>query len=346
MKLSFKIASLICTALAALTGYGQDINFSQFYDVPLLRNPSLAGLFEGDVRVSSSFRNQWQSVTVPYKTIALGAEVKKQVGNSNDFYSVGLQLTNDIAGDSKLSRTQALLVFNYHKSLGGNNSGNYLSAGVMAGAIMQRFDATNLRFDDQFVNGAYSSANPTRQVFNTPKNHFYDATAGLSFNGTVGQSTRYYIGTGIFHITKPKVAFKQESDIQLNNKYVVNAGVSAPLNSQKRLIVYADYFMQGGAKQLQGGAMVNHSFDNEDEVLQTSISAGVFYRLNDGDAVMPVIKLDYNKFSLGVSYDVNTSKLQTASQYRGAYELTLIYTSFNNNNTDKSSIDKVRCPVF
>jgi hypothetical protein len=85
----------------------QDVNFSQFYDLPVLRNPAIAGLFNGDVRVTSGFRNQWQSVTVPFKTIALAAEFKKMVSyHSGDFVTFGIQTTNDMAGDSKLSRTQ------------------------------------------------------------------------------------------------------------------------------------------------------------------------------------------------------------------------------------------------
>ena len=70
---------LMCSSAMA-----QDINFSQFYDVPVLRNPALAGLFTGDVRVSSGFRNQWQSVTVPYRTMVLSGEIKKVVWNGSN----------------------------------------------------------------------------------------------------------------------------------------------------------------------------------------------------------------------------------------------------------------------
>ena len=41
----------------------QDINFSQFYELPLLRNPALAGIFNGNVRFTGAYRNQWESVT-------------------------------------------------------------------------------------------------------------------------------------------------------------------------------------------------------------------------------------------------------------------------------------------
>jgi len=43
----------------------QDIHFSQFFETPLLRNPALAGIFTGDVRIQAVYRTQWASVTVP-----------------------------------------------------------------------------------------------------------------------------------------------------------------------------------------------------------------------------------------------------------------------------------------
>jgi type IX secretion system PorP/SprF family membrane protein len=343
MKPIFTLVIVCMALLFSTTTQCQDINFSQFYDLPLLRNPSLAGIFAGDIRVTTAYRSQWQSVTVPYRTFGLGAEFKKPVGqNSDDFFTYGLQLTNDIAGDSKLSRTQVFPVFNYHKSLGGGEKGAYLSAGILGGPVMQRFDPTQLSFDDQYINGAYSHTNPTRQTFNSTKLTFLDAAAGLCFSSVAGQNTRYYIGVGMFHFTKPKVAFQKQNDIVLNNKLVVNAGFAAPISDENRIIMYADYFMQGGARQVQGGLLLNHDFIQYDEDEKVSISAGLFYRLKD--AFTPVVKLDYYNYSLGISYDVNTSKLKSASQYRGAYELTLSYKAFNNKYN--TSADKVKCPLF
>lgn len=59
---------------------GQDLHFSQFYEAPLLRNPALAGLYEGDVRVQGVYRNQWNSVAFPYQTGSINAEYKFPVG--------------------------------------------------------------------------------------------------------------------------------------------------------------------------------------------------------------------------------------------------------------------------
>jgi type IX secretion system PorP/SprF family membrane protein len=320
----------------------QDINFSQFYELPLLRNPALAGIFSGDYAISAAYRNQWQSVTTPYRTFALGLEYKKSTRqNSNDFFTIGLQTTNDIAGDSKLSRTQVFPVLNFHKSLNSEKD-TYLSAGIMGGPVMQRFDPSKLTFDDQFVNGSYSSTNPTKQVFTNTGSTYWDLTAGLTFSSVAGADTRFYLGAAMFHILKPKVAFQKQYDIVLNPKYVVNAGLSKLLNDVNKIILYADYFMQGGARQIQGGLMLSHDFLNNNQDQKIALTGGVFYRSKD--ALIPVVKIDYNKLGLGFNYDVNISKLKTASQLRGSFEVTLSYKGFT--KSENSSVNKVRCPAF
>lgn len=327
--------------LVAFNATGQDINFSQFYELPLLRNPALAGIFNGDVRVTAVYRNQWQAVTVPYRTFGLGAEYKRSMGeHSDDFITIGLQATNDVAGDSRLSRSQVFPAMNYHKSLGGEKGG-YLSAGIMGGPVFQRFDPSKLSFDDQFVNGAYSSTNPTHQVFSNVSMMYWDASAGLSFSSIIGEQTRYYVGVGLFHITQPKVAFQKQYDVILNRKWMVNAGLSVPVSEENKLIIYGDYFMQGGSRQGQGGLMFSHDFSQFlDE--KAGISAGIFYRFKD--ALVPVIKLDYYHVGMGITYDLNTSKLKAASQYRGGFELTLSYKAYR--DIHNSSANKVKCPAF
>ena len=65
------------------TGIAQDQNFSQFFELPLMRNPALGGIFDCNFRVKSVFRKQWQSVTVPYQTAAVSMEMKLPSGTGN-----------------------------------------------------------------------------------------------------------------------------------------------------------------------------------------------------------------------------------------------------------------------
>jgi len=44
-----------------------------------------------------------------------------------------------------------------------------------------------------------------------------------------------------------------------------------------------------------------------------------------GDAIIPVIKLEMNSFTVGMSYDANISQLSAATQGVGGFELSLSY---------------------
>jgi hypothetical protein len=88
--------------------------------------------------------------------------------------------------------------------------------------------------------------------------------------------------------------------------------------------------------------LLSHDFLQNDENQKIAFSAGLFYRFKD--AIVPVIKLDYNKIGIGFNYDVNISKLKTASQMRGSYEVTISYKGFTSNQN--SSANMVRCPAF
>jgi type IX secretion system PorP/SprF family membrane protein len=336
-----KIGLIILANAMFLCGICQDINFSQFYELPLLRNPALAGTYRGDVRFTTAFRSQWNSVTVPFKTQALGVELKMGVSQaSDDYISLGAQITNDIAGDAKLGKTQFLPMLAYHKALSSDKDA-YLTLGFLGGFVQQRFDPSRLKFDDQFVNGAYSPTNPTQQTFNNTNVTYLDAAAGIRYSSVMGYDTRYYLGAAYFHFSEPKVAFNPANDIRLNKKFVFNAGLSAATSETDRVTVYVDYFMQGGNRQAQGGFLYTHDIVQEDDDFSYSISGGGFLRWND--AVIPVIKLNYYNWAVGMTYDINISKLRSASGARGGFELTLSYSNFL--NIRNSSSEKVRCPV-
>jgi type IX secretion system PorP/SprF family membrane protein len=338
MKKKVFLAMLV---LLAVRGFSQDINFSQFHELPLLRNPALAGKFRGDIRATSAFRSQWNSVTVPYKTQALGVELKYGVSAaSDDYLSIGMQITNDIAGDSKLGKTQLLPMIAYHKLMNSYRN-TYISVGFLGGAVQQRFDPTGLKFDDQFVNGAYSATNPTRQTFTNTNVIYWDAAAGITYSSETDGGMQYYIGAAYFHVSQPKVAFNPDNDMRLNKKVVLNAGLSAPVGEYNTVIFYGDYFSQGGNSQAQGGVLYKHDLVQADETENVSLSMGAFYRIND--AMVPVVKLDYYRLGIGLSYDANVNKLKQATQGRGGFELTLSYKSFL--NIRNTSAEKMRCPV-
>ena len=53
----------------------QDIHFSQYNETPSLLNPALTGT-QYVIAASAIYKDQWRSVTVPYKTFGASYEMK------------------------------------------------------------------------------------------------------------------------------------------------------------------------------------------------------------------------------------------------------------------------------
>jgi type IX secretion system PorP/SprF family membrane protein len=335
-----KILLLVMTTLVLAQAFSQDLAFSQFYEKPLLRNPGLAGVFTGDVRVSGIHRNQWQSVTVPYQTSALSAEVNFPLAKWNDWVTLGVQVTHDVAGDVRMKRTQLFPVLNYHKSLSEVRD-DFLSIGFMAGPVSSQFDPTKVRMGDQFINGAFDPGAPTAQIFSRTGFTYWDAATGITYNSGFGEDSRFYVGAGVFHFNKPKVAYYSDnSSTTLQNKYVLNGGLNWGTTEVNRFIAYADLMIQGGHRQLVGGVLYQTELQRDyNEDLGLNFAIGGLYRWND--AFIPVINLDIYKLKIGLSYDINVSKLTTASNWKGGFELTASYqAAFTGRSLEA---DKVRC---
>src|SRR5205085_2420424 len=94
-----------------------------------------------------------------------------------------------------------------------------------------------------------------------------------------------------------------------------------------RITVFADYISQAGNRQFLGGLMYGRDVVQyyEDNTAVT-LYFGAFLRW--GDAIIPMMKLDMKRLSMGLSYDVNVSKLYVASNWRGGFELTASYKAF------------------
>src|SRR5688500_14821174 len=95
---SRRLAACALFACSAIASRAQDMHFSQFFEAPLLRNPALAGIFTGDLRVQGVYRTQWGSLTVPYRTGSFDLEYKKPIGRGDDFITTGIQVLFDKAG--------------------------------------------------------------------------------------------------------------------------------------------------------------------------------------------------------------------------------------------------------
>lgn len=326
----------------SFTGYAQDFTFSQFYEQPLLRNPALAGVFNGDLRVSMAYRDQWGSITVPFRTTSLSIEHKIPLNNQYDVLTIGSQMSMDGAGDIRLKRTQLLPVVNFHKSLDGEKD-TYLSLAFMGGPVSSQFDVSQLKLGDQFVGGSYNPSNSSMQPITNSSYSYWDLSTGLCFSSQIGSQARFYLAAGLAHFASPVIHSVTGSQSgALAPRFSLNFGSTALVGERGHIIALGDYFTQNGNHQLLGGVMYGlevGEYDNEDPSL---LYVGSFLRW--GDALIPAVKLEFNHMTIGISYDVNVSKLKVVSNWRGGLEVTACYRGFLKIRS--STLDRVRCVRF
>ena len=322
--------------------HAQDFTFSQFYEQPLLRNPALAGLFTGDLRVSMSYRDQWGSVTVPFRTTSLNIEHKIPIGSKQDLITIASQMSVDAAGDIRLKRTQFLPSISFHKSLS-EEKDTYLTAAFQAGPISSQFDASQLKMGDQYQGGSYDPSNATMQPIRNNGYSYWDVNAGLSFSSNINEKTNFYLAVGMSHITNPVIkSVTGTVNGFLSPKISFNAGINAPSGERGHIMAFTDFMTQNQNRQILSGIMYGINIIDYDNGDPDIFYFGTFMRW--GDALIPVIKMGFNHMSVGISYDINISQLKVVSNWRGGLELSLVYRDFL--KIRNSTLDRLRCTRF
>jgi type IX secretion system PorP/SprF family membrane protein len=337
-----KLFTLACLALPII-GFSQDIHFSQIYETPLLRNPALAGLFSGDVRVQSVYRTQWNSVTVPYQTTSFNGEFKIPVGQYNDFLTIGGQALYDKAGTTAMSTTHLLPTINYHKALS-EEKNMYLSMGFMGGYVQRSIDRSKVTTNNQFDGMSYNPGLSDGENFNRTAYGYFDGSAGISFNSQLRENEKdnFYLGLAYHHFNKAKnISFYSDANLEMQPKWVGSAGIRFSMTEYSYFTVEGDFTTQGSYKEVITGALYSLKLDDP-EMPKYSLHFGSYIRW--GDAVIPVAKLECSPLTVSASYDANVSALTPASRGAGGFEIAISYKKFLNN--DNSSKDKVRCPKF
>ena len=344
-KCIFKYIALICLLALPVGVFAQaDIHFSQFYETSILRNPALTGVFEGNYKIMGYYRNQWNSITNPYETMLIDLEYHLSLNNSaNDFISFGLLGYSDRAGDIDEKITSVYPAVNFNKCVNKDNNA-YLSLGFTGGYLQYSFDPAKATFNNQFQGGVFSPSNPTMENLPNAKMTVYDLGTGLNFNMSPGDQNNatYLVGISAYHLTQPSFSYYDSRGFTENMRWNVNAGMVHDLGLTSLLQVHFNLTQQGTYQEIMIGALLGwKKFEAFSKPSPFEIYAGLFYRYDD--AVIPVIKMRYKDFGIGVSYDVNVSPLKTGSQIQGGPEITLSLTGqYPKNRVYANTV----CPRF
>ncbi|GAB4094411.1 PorP/SprF family type IX secretion system membrane protein [Flaviaesturariibacter terrae] len=332
-----KLCALSTLCFLGGTLQAQDLHFSQFFQAPLLRNPALAGIFTGDIRVQALYRNQWNSVTNAYRSTSLSGEYKMPIGKADDFLTVAAQVLYDQAGTVSWKTTHVLPAVNYHKSLS-TEVNRYLSVGFMGGFVQTRIDRSKMQTSDWYNNGSDG------ENISGPRASYLDMATGISFNTQWREKSddNLFLAVAYHHFNRPKRSFYQDASTELTPKLVFSGGIRFSVTEASYLNLQGDFSKQGQYQESILGVLYGLKMGPELDNPVYTVHGGAFLRWND--AFVPVIKLDYHPFSFSFSYDVNISKLKTSTQGRGGFELGVTYIGTNKHREEMKGV--IFCPKY
>jgi type IX secretion system PorP/SprF family membrane protein len=292
-------------------------HFSQYYVYPLWLNPALTGAHDGSYRASAIYRNQWSSVTTPFETIGVSADVPT---SSN--LNIGANILRQTAGTAGYQYMNGQVSVSYSGVRLGKAGQHVFSFALQGGVIGRRFDMSKFQGGDQWepIIG-YNPGRPVSEVLTKTSSGVLDIGTGIAYyDASEAKKVNFFGGFSAAHLTQPEdpflsVGYKSKMPI----RYTVHGGARIRLGDNAIAVPNVIYMTQGNATETVLGGYVQRSVNSTADVM-----AGVNYRVND--AVYPFVGLYIGGFLAAVSYDVNTSSLGQTARGAGTIELSLTYT--------------------
>lgn len=288
----------------------QDIHFSQFYTSPIMINPGACGMMNGDIRLMSSFRNQWGGLGNPFQTItaSIDAPMLREAMNGN-FLGVGATFYNDKAGDSRLTTGNYMFNLSYALQIADEQ---FLGTGIQLGFLQRSITYTDLYWGNQFTGTAFDQSLPSGE--SAPNSTMdFDINAGIYYNGVISENTLLFGGVSGAHLTSPDLNFNGSID-KLFTKFTVHGGAQIKVpNSKVKICPNFLTKFQGPNRIINVGTdfkiLLKEASRSTIFFEETSLDFGTYMRF--GDAFYAALRLNWGPLSIGASYDITVSGLTT-----------------------------------
>ncbi len=300
-----------------ISSYAQDIHWSQFNDNPIFQNPGNAGQFNGDVRFIGNYRDQWRSVTVPFSTISASVD-SKSYNHRNLGY--GLLMFHDIVGDGNFRTVEMQANVSYLLKLS-SDSMHTVRPGLNLGMNHRQVNFNNFYFDNQYNGIMYDPSLSTGEVLVSDRQTNLSVGVGMIYQYYENDRLNFTGGVGLYNINRPNQGFYNDV-IERDRRFNFFAKGIYELNYDWDLVPGINLNIQGSYREINVGSSVKYTLVNRLGEYR-AVYGGLWYR--NKDAIYLTGGFDYQNWFVGVSYDVNFSKLVPASRTRGGLEIAIRY---------------------
>jgi len=332
-----QLVKLLVAGGFSLTGFAQDLHFSQILQTPVLLNPGAVGVYDGWERAVIHHRNQWLGANTQFMSTSISADANffKDTRRNSAYLGAGLSFYNDIGGNAKFGIQTGALTISGILPLGESSS---LSLGIQGGFGSRKGDMSKLLYESQWSGTGFDPTIASGEGDALNSFRYIDASTGIFYQFNGGKSTfarnndtKFQVGFAVYHVNQPAMKYRAGGTERLSRKYtgMLNYSMDIPATSWAFDAQFVQ-FIQGGHYETILGGIVRRRF--RDGTKQTGLSHqasfgfGAYARLKD--ALIPTIQVDLSGFRFGLSYDVTVSALRKAYS-GGSIELSISYTNFH-----------------
>lgn len=318
----------------AVYANSQDIHWSQFNDNPLFQNPANTGGFQGDIRFIGNFRDQWRSVSVPFQTFNVSIDRKAKN------FNYGFYAFHDQAGDGKFKTIEMMGVVSKNFKIT-SDSTHVLSAGINIGMNHRQVNTDAFYFDSQYNGYIFNPLLPTNELFQTDRKTNLNLGTGVIYSYNLTKRHYAKIGLSAFNLNRPNQGFYQDV-IKRDIRWNLQIKYCQALNLHWDILPALQFSKQGQYNELMIGSSIRYYLPGSNEnYIYKALLAGVWSRAKDAQILS--FGCEYKDWFVGLSYDINTSKLVPASKARGGFEIAVRYIMYR---FKPKRIDHRVCPDF
>lgn len=305
--------------VAKLPNTHAQVHYLQFEAMPMSANPAFAGMFDGTVRVSALYRNQWGAVTVPFVTYGTSFDLPLLRRKLNSYWGVGGQVLETAGGDGNMKNRSGIVSLAYHRYISKKEYGkSEFGIGIQGTYSQNTFDVSDVFFNN-FPNGVFQplSINTTPNAYS-----FYKLNAGISFSQTIGRHLKLLEGVAVNNINEPT------SDILKRREAGRGVARNAAGIIQAQLSV--GHFMVKPVVSCFAGEHFTNLIAGGDfyyrvkrgHLKQPALFLGIWYRSRDITAITTGV--EFGSLRASIAYDYTLSS--PSSVYgNGGYEIAIRY---------------------
>ena len=266
-------------------------------------NPAAVG-FGINNRFQSFFRTQYVGVGDPFYTAGAAVDFGffKIDESPNNSFGYGIQavserVLNGILQTNSISNSLAYRIYINKKQT------SYFALGIGYSILTRTLDASLLSFGDQYNSGRLFNSSSLEAISKYPTK--YTTNAGFMY-GYQSEKSFFQIGASEFLLNRTTNTIITNEPNQ-NYQFSALLNLEYKLEDEKTILFHADYQNRLEKEYFYAGAAVGVPLNKE----MNRAYFGCFYR--NKDAVIPYVGLMYNRYKIGLTYDIYSNSLTSSN---------------------------------